>query len=207
MAENDKILNNQVQSENTPQAEKLGVGAAIKEWFRKQIVSLKRAPQRIPLVWMVIVTVIWLLWLFTFSQAVGNTRDSVEWIGIAVFCVTLLSILVLPLFLSAFPKRKKPNYVFIALLFVFIILIILLEYLYYHQMMAYFDTQPETTFDKKPFLRGSTTLAIAHIILNCISIVLLATLPLYKKLILKINTRKEVAGNQIKEEIDTSDDV
>lgn len=209
MAENEKILNNEVQPE-TSEPKKSSAGAAVKEFFRKQTVSLKRAPQRIPLVYMAIVTVIWLVWMFTFSQAISAAQSGVEWIGIAFFIVTLLSILVLALFLSAFPKRKKPNMIMIALIFVFLIAIILLDYLYYHQMYAFFDSQGDaldTYLADKPYLKKSTNLAIAHIVLNCVSIVLLATLPLYKKLILKINTKKVVEENELHEEIDTSAEV
>ena len=38
-----------------------------------------------------------------------------------------------------------------------------------------------------------------------ITAVVMATMPLYKKLILRINTRKEVETTQMKEVIDTTD--
>lgn len=208
MAENEKTLNEEVQPQPQASEPKKGskAGAAVKEWFRKQIVALKRAPQRIPLVFMVIVTFIWLIWLFTFSQAIDATA-AVEWTGPAVFVNTLLSILVLALFLSAFPKRKKANKVMVAMLFVFLILIILCDVLYYVQESAYLNAQEDSFVSKYPFLESSLTLAIAHIVLNAISIVLIATLPLYRKLILKINTKKVVEENKIVGTIDTSAEV
>ena len=56
-----------------------------------------------------------------------------------------------------------------------------------------------------PQLLKSMDLAIAHVAMLCVSAVLLAMLPLYKKLILKINTKKEIADNDIKEVVDTED--
>jgi TRAP-type mannitol/chloroaromatic compound transport system permease small subunit len=51
----------------------------------------------------------------------------------------------------------------------------------------------------------SLNYSIAHIIMLGICVVALATLPLYKKLIMMINTKKEVKSNDIKEVIDTED--
>ena len=56
-------------------------------------------------------------------------------------------------------------------------------------------------------MKQSLTLAITHVVLVGIEAILLATLPLYKKLILKINTKKVIEENKLSEEIDTSEDV
>ncbi len=57
----------------------------------------------------------------------------------------------------------------------------------------------------KPYLLSSLSITIAHIVLVGIAGLLLATLPLYKKLILKINTSKAVDFNENKEVIDIED--
>ena len=54
---------------------------------------------------------------------------------------------------------------------------------------------------------GAFPIVLTHIVLVGLSVVLLATLPLYRKLILKINTSKVVESNELKEEIDTSAEV
>lgn len=184
------------------------VWAAIKEWGRKQIVGLKNSPQKIYLFVSVITTFLWLIWLFSFSHTISITSQA-EWTGIAVFCTTLLSILVLALYFSAFPKRSKPKTVFVVLLFVFIILQILFDVLYYVQETnyVYAQTNYESYMERNPFIQESFNYAIAHIVLNGLCMILLATMPLYKKLIMKINTRKEVVSTEIKEEIDTSEEV
>ena len=47
--------------------------------------------------------------------------------------------------------------------------------------------------------------SITHLVMVCVSAVLLATLPLYKKLIMKINTSKELESTQLSEAIDVED--
>ena len=206
MAENENVMENEVQpqpKENKPSKGKQ-VGAAIKEWFRKRIVALKRAPHNIPLVYMVIVSFVWLVCLFTFSQAVD--ASAANYTGIAVFLTTLFSILVLALFLSAFPKRKKPNIVFIVLVFVFMVIIILSDFLYYYMETTFLSTRDPSFAAGKPFIGKSLTLSITHMVLVGVGIILLATLPLYKKLLLKINTKKVIESNDLSEELDTSEE-
>lgn len=57
----------------------------------------------------------------------------------------------------------------------------------------------------KTYLLGSLSVSITHIVLVGISALLLATLPLYKKLILKINTSKDIELGATKEVIDIAD--
>lgn len=189
-------------------AEKETFGAKIKEWFRKKVVGLKRSPQSITLLALFITTALWLIWLFTFSRTIAK-NSVVEWCGLAVFVNTLISILILALFGNAFPKRKKPNVVFIVMLFVFMAIIIACDVIYYVQMKNYLygaSNYEESHFASAPYMLESLTLAIVHIVLIAICAVLLATLPLYKRLINMINTKKVVATNEIKETIDVEED-
>jgi hypothetical protein len=206
MAENENVVKTTVGGSKPSKWSRFL--AALKERGRKFIVNLKRNPQRIPLFFMVIVSALWLIWLFTFSQTVYRI-PGVNWIGVSVFVITLLEILVLALFSSAFPKRKKPNIVFIVLLFVFMALIVFFDVLYYHQVYDFVFTQGKLNAEALamfPCVESSLSLAIAHIILIGICALLLATLPLYSKLIMKINTKKVVDSNDIKENIDVSED-
>ena len=115
MAENETLYQTEPQQPETEQVKnekpKNDKGAVIKEWFRKKIVNLKRAPQNITFVFLVITSFLYLIWLFTFSKAIYITQAA-TWTGIAVFVNTLLSILVLALFLNAFPKRKSKQGVY-----------------------------------------------------------------------------------------------
>lgn len=179
-------------------------GAGVKEWFRKQIVALKRRPQNIALVFALITSITYLICLRDFSITITQDGD-IEWGGLAVFINSLLSVLVLALFLSAFPKRKKPNYIFVALVFVFYAVMIGMDVLYYINTSSYMASQNETVAEfPKHF--ASLREAIAHIVMLGICIILLAALPLYSKLIRMINTKKEIASSQLNEEIDTEDE-
>lgn len=211
MSDNENV----VVDEKTPveQPEKKGldfnkVKAGVKEWFRKQIVALKRNPQRIALACFAIVTVLWLFWLFTFSKAVYQ-HQSISWTGLSVFVITLLEILIIPLFMNAFPKRSKPKPVFIALVFVFVVAIILLDVLYYTQVYDFVFVQGKvdpSVLVGEPYVEGSLNLSIAHIVLMAICALSLALLPVYGRLIKKINTRKDIETTEIKENIDVEDD-
>ena len=183
--------------------------AKAKEWFRKKIVALKRKPQLIYFVFSVIVTFLYLCWLFTFSRTI-YANQAVSWAGLMVFINTLVSILLLALYFNAFPKRSKPKIVFIVLMFVFMAVIVACDLAYYIEMNDYFVNRSGLTdadFADKPYMKQSLTLAITHVVLVGIEAILLATLPLYKKLILKINTKKVIEENKLSEEIDTSEDV
>ena len=182
-------------------------GAKAKEWFRKQIVNLKRNPQRIPFVCIIIVSIIWLFWLFTFSQTASRFSE-INFAGLSIFINTMLSILIIFLFLYAFPKRKKVNIVMLVLVFVFMAAMIGMDVLYYTQVykFIYIDKGVnEAGLATAPFALTSMTYAIVHIVLQGVSILVLALFPIYKKLLLKINTAKVVEGNDINETIDMVD--
>lgn len=205
-----------VEQDATVENQKPSIGkrilAAVKEWFRKRIVGLKRNPQSIVLFALFVTTALWLIWLFTFSRNIYK-NGAVEWCGLVVFVNTLISVLIIALFGSAFPKRKKPNIVFIVLLFVFMAVLITCDVLYYVEMDKYLHASQADggagytakDFIQHPYMEQSLTLAIVHIVLVGIDAILLATLPLYKKLINKINTRKVVESTEIKETIDVED--
>lgn len=166
---------------------------------------------------------------------------SQEYLGLSVFVTTLFSILVLVLFMNTFPKRgikykkngKKHsmNYIMLALTFIFVIVMFLMDILYYKQLTGcingneakfFKDIDQARQWSKyipydvelvmldpksyKSYLISALNLDVAHMVFLGISAVLLATLPLYKKLILKINTSKVVEGTNIKEAIDTEDE-
>ena len=78
-------------------SKKAAIGAAVKEWARKQMVTLKRKPQRIPLLFISIVSIIWLFWLFTFSRT-ASRFSTIDYAGLSIFVNTMLSILIIFLF-------------------------------------------------------------------------------------------------------------
>lgn len=237
----ENTVNETAAAEAPEAAAKPGFKAKVKEWFRKQIVSLKRKPQKIAFLFFIISALISLLGLSTTSQGPVSDFQSQPYLGLSVFIVVLFSILVLVLFMNTFPKRgvkyKKDgkrhsvNYIMLALTFVFLILMFLFDLLYYTQLTgcikgnevkffsnlaqaqkyeqywsdAYKANPVFSAGDYKSYLISALNLTIVHMVFLGISALLLATLPLYKKLIMKINTSKVVESTEIKEVIDTED--
>ena len=180
--------------------------AAIKEWWRKRIVALKVKPQTIPLLVLLITSIVFMLSLYKFSVAVYWTSDEagVGATGIWIFISTLLSLLVLVSFLNAFPKRKKPNIFFIVLVFVMIAAMIGCEIAYYLEMVSCKKLHPTTS----TYIDPAQPLVIAHIALLGLSAIVFALLPVYSKLIKKINTSIKVdsATEHMGEKIDIEED-
>ena len=104
--------------------------AGVKERFRKFIVKLKHKPHIIPLVILLITSIVYLCILNSLSYLVSKI-SGVDSAGICIFVNTLASILVLLVFLNAFPKRKKPNIVMIVITFVVMALIFALDLVFY----------------------------------------------------------------------------
>lgn len=123
-------------------------------------------------------------------------------------------------------KTGKKSYVSIpkiVLTVLFIAAMIAMDILYYVILKSQIDGNPGKFFPSaeealkynpawdltnvkfenyKPYLFGSLSVCIAHIVLVGISAILLATMPLYKKLIMKIDTSKQVDFSNAKEVID-----
>lgn len=177
--------------------------AGIKEWFRKFIVKLKRKTQIIPLFFTFITSFVFLCMIGTFSQMI-EVNTGVTSVGICMFVTTLASILILPLFLNAFPKNKKPVIPFIVAVFVVFALIIAMDVIFLVNMQNFLSKNDLTTM---PFYEESRTSLIAHLVLVSICVVVFALLPLYKKGINMINTKKVVESNDFSDEIDTSAEV
>lgn len=164
-----------------------------KEWCRKKIVGLKRAPQNIPLIILLATTIYFMLVLFNISQAINASASETKATGICLFVTTLLSLLSLVSFLNAFPKRKKPNIFFIVLVFVMVAVQIVCDVVYYIQMQDCLAgiNNPETS-TMYATVNSAQPYVIGHIVMLGVSAVIFALLPLYKMLINKINTKVEL---------------
>lgn len=214
MAENEIVVENEVTEQpEAPQKKSSGFGAKVKEWFRKLTVKLKRKTQIIPLVVILITSLVYLCTISTYAQVI-ETNSGIPNLGIAMFVNTLMSILVLPIFLNAFPKRKKPNIVYIVLVFVVLALLIGMDLMYYLNTKHFIANvskigglTEEQLLTQYPYIPKAYTQLIVHMVFVGVSIVVFAFLPLYKKGINKINTRKNLEENKLSEEIDTGAEV
>lgn len=185
----------------------------VKEWFRKFTVKLKRRPMNIAFFVLIISSIVYLCSLGNFSQTALNIY--VNWLGLSVFVNTLFCILSLLLFMNSFPKRsKKPKIVMLVLLFLFIAAMIAFDVVFYVNINNAYTADlnsgvmtPEIQARLDEYVQPALRSTIAHIVLVGLGAILTATYPLYGKLINKINTRKVIESTELKEEIDTEEDV
>lgn len=208
MAENENLVETTAEEAAAPQEKSsTSFGAKVKEWFRKFTVKLKRKTQMIPLVVILITSLVYLCCTKTYAQVIeGNS--GIPNLGIAMFVNTLLSILVLAVFLNAFPKRRKPKIVFVVMVFVVLAIILGLDLLYYFSTKTFVNNNGgDFILNRYPEINKAYKQLTVHMVFVGISIVVFAFLPLYKKGINKINTRKNLEENNLSGEIDTSAEV
>ena len=190
------------------------LGANLKERWRKFLVTTKRKPQRLAFFPLIVSTILWMIGVVYCGQA--TIYDNVPGMGLCIFVNTMFSILTLLLFMNTFPKRAKHmNYIMLALTFVFMAIMLTCDLVWYLKsspvhFQAYNDAIANGSASAIAAVAPGMTafpIVLAHVVLVSLSALLLATLPLYSKLILKINTSKVVEENKLSEEIDTSAEV
>lgn len=179
--------------------------SAVKEFFRKQIVTLKRNPQNIPMAMLLISFVYYSLNLTNMS----NTTAKIQGMGMGLsqFCIMLFSLLSIVCMLNAFPSRKKPVYPMVALMFVMFGIMIYADIHFCNGIMA------ALTRAESPIILDVNTMYIANaynmlqtfMILIGITAVLVLTLPIYSKWIRKINTSVDVEDNGDMAQIEISE--
>ncbi len=185
--------------------------ANLKERWRKFLVNTKRKPQRLAFFPLIISTILWMFGIVYCGQA--TIYDNIGGMGLCIFVNTMLSILTLLLFMNTFPKRAKHmNYIMLALTFVFMAVMLTCDLVWYIKsypvhLEAYENAASESALEAIEPGMKAFPIVLTHLVFVALSAILLATLPLYKKLILKINTSKVVEENELTEEIDTSAEV
>jgi glucan phosphoethanolaminetransferase (alkaline phosphatase superfamily) len=165
------------------------------EFLRRFFVALKRQPSMIALVVLVIA-------FFQYSLNLTHISDTTAKIqgpgmGLCGFATMLFSMLSLVCFLNAFPKRKKPVIAMVVLMFVMFAVIIFCD-IYYSGLITTALTRAEN-----PIKLDASTIYIAqaynvlqtHIMIEGIGVALVLLMPLYTKLLRKINTSITVEGN------------
>ena len=186
-------------------ANKKKTSGGIKEAFRKAIVSLKRNPSVIPLVMLFVAFLYYSLNLTNMSDTTAKIQGM--GMGLSQFCIMLFSLLSLVCMLNAFPRRQKPNYLMIGVMFVMFAVIIYCDIHYNNAVMA------ALTRAESPIVLGKETEYIAnaynmlntHVIMIGVSAALVVLLPVYSMLLKKINTSVEVEGNDSMATIELND--
>ncbi|MCR5584416.1 MAG: hypothetical protein K6F63_03145 [Lachnospiraceae bacterium] len=175
----------------------------IKEAFRKFLVSLKRRPQIIPGVFLVISFLYYALNLTCVSDTLSMIQGNM--MGFCEFITMLCSILVFVCFLNSYPRRQKPHIGFIILTYIMLVAIVFADITFRSRIFTAV-TREVNTIKTTDYIAKAYSMLFAHIILVIISAVLNATMPFYGKLLKKINTSIDVEGNTEMEAIDLSED-
>lgn len=166
-----------------------------KEFIRKFLVNLKRNPQNIAMVALAVAFLIYSLNLTSISHT--TARIMAANMGQCQFAAMLFSILAFVVFLRAFPKREKPKVIMLILLAIMLIGLVAVDLVYItriNQAIAN-PNNPLVIDAETAYIAAAYNTVIAHIISVCICAFLLATLPVYGKLLKKINTSIDVEGN------------
>ena len=164
------------------------------EFIRKSIVSLKRKPETIAMVVLVIAFLVYSLNLTYISHTTARIQG--PGMGIYGFITMLLSMLSFVCFTSSYPRRKKPNYLMIGLMFVMFVIIIFCD-IKYKGLITSALTRAENPIKEEDYITKAAKALNAHIIILIIGAALVALRPVYAKMIRSIKTSIEVedSGN------------
>ena len=192
------------KSEKKPFGQRFAAG--LKEAWRKFLVAIKRRPQMIPLVALVIAFLVYSLNLMHVSDTTAKIQGA--GMGLAGFATMLFSMLSMVCFMNAFPYRKKVNIPMLVLMFVMLGVVIFADVYYLGRISAALNRadNPITITASTLYIAYAQWYVRMHIIILCVAIVLIVLLPVYSKWIRKIRTSVEVTDNGAMGEIDISGD-
>ena len=178
----------------------------MKEMIRKFLVSLKKNPQVIPLLAHTVAFGIFSLNLTDISNTTAKIYGA--HMGLCSFATMLFSILAYVCLFSAYPKRKKPNWIMIAMILVMYGIIIFCDNFYADRIWAAVKRpeNPIAITDTTMYINDAFNLMSTHITATVISAVLIVTEPIYAKLLKKINTSVEIEDNGNLGSIELSDE-
>lgn len=180
-----------------------------KEFIRKFLVSIKRKPQNIAMFILLVGFVFFSLNLTSISDttALINTAN----MGQCEFCMMLFSILSFVVFMRAFPKRQKVKIPMLVLTFLFLGIIIFTDVVYLLRINEALTREANRIVinyetGKNMFIDNAWRTLNIYLVFVGIVVLLLATLPIYSKLLKKINTSIDVEGNTNMTAVDLASD-
>ena len=176
----------------------------MKEIWRRFLVSLKRRPQMIPLVVLVIGFLFYSMNLMYISDTTARIQG--VGMGLAGFATMLFSMLSFVCFLNAFPYRKKPVLPMVILVYAMLAIVIFADW-YYIQAIWTAITRPDNPIRvtaETSYIAFAEYYLRIHIGILAAGAVLTALLPVYSKWLRKIKTSIDVMDNGEMEAIDIS---
>ena len=166
--------------------------SGFKEFFRKRIVSLKRKPEKIAMVVLVIAFLVYSLNLTYISHTTSRIQGPN--MGLFGFVTMLLSMLSFVCFSNAYPRRKKPNYAMIALMFVMFAIIFYCD-LQYKGLITNALTRADNPIAEEDYITRASQTLTTHMIILGIGAALVLLRPVYAKWIRSIKTSVDVEDN------------
>ena len=177
----------------------------IKESVRKVLVSLKRNPSVIPLVMALVAFIFYSFNLTSMSNSTAKIQG--VGMGLSQFCIMLFSLLSLVCLLNAFPRRKKANVPMLVIMFVMFAIIIYCDLHYSNAIIAALNRaeSPIVLNETTAYIAEAYNMLSTHVVLIGITAALVVLLPVYSKLLRKINTSVDVEDNGDRGEIELND--
>ncbi len=163
-------------------------GSKMPEFLRKIFVGLKRRPSMIALI---VLVVAFLYYSLNLTQ-ISNTTAKIQGpgMGLCGFATMLFSMLSLVCFLNAFPRRKKPVIPMIVLMCLMFGVIIFCD-IYYRGLIMTAITRAENPIvvdQQTIYIAKAYNILLDHIVIEGIGVALIVLMPLYTKLLKKVNT-------------------
>lgn len=168
---------------------------------RKFIVSLKKRPHNIPLVFMALTFVLYSFNLTNVSNTTATINKS--YMGLSEFCIMLFSILAFVCFLNAFPKRQKPKIPMVVMLYALETIVAFCDIVYIKRInegLKVIKLKSSTMFIPK-----TRTILIIHFVMVVISLILISLIPVLKQQLAKINTSVKLTENEDISNIELTD--
>ncbi len=173
------------------------------EFLRKFVVSLKRRPQNVPLLIFIIAFCVYSLNLTNISHTTARILG--RNMGLYGFITMLLSILLIVCFMNSFPRRKKPNYPMLILMFIMTGVVIFCDIKYQNIVFTALN-RAENPVKVEVYIANAYNMLNTHVLLLGVALALTVLMPVYKKLLGKIPTGVVIEENDNMGEIELSDD-
>lgn len=182
------------------------LGTSIKEFFRKKVVYLKRNPKIIPLLVLLVAFVYYSLNLAAISETTLQIQLRINGVsqnmGLTAFAIMLLSVLCLVCLMNAFPHRKKVNIPMLVIGIVMIGVVIFCD-IHYTDCIWYWWTHGDRRFD---YVEKAYNAVNTHMYITIAGLVALVLMPVYTRLLKKINTSVAIEDNGNMDAIELSED-
>ncbi len=164
------------------------------DFWRKVLVAFKRKPALVALIVLLAAFVFYSFYLTNVSHT--TTRINKQPMGLLGFATMLVSVLAMVCFNNAYPRRKNTNYTMLFLALAMHILIIWFDGAYIGKIIeALNDPVSQLDVTKETYILVTMDMLSIHRVIVGIGALLTVLVPVYGKILRKINTNVKIEGN------------